>query len=283
MKTLVVSGGGSWGAFTVGRLLCKKENYDMAIGCSTGSLIAPFALLGRYELLSEAYSSIGNNDIFSINPFTDKGRFKIISAILRIVRKKLTLGEHQNLLKTIKKFYTPEIHKEIQESSKELYITVCSLTNKEEPTKYVRAKDFDYETFCMYMWASCAVPIVTNIVRIGDEEYVDGGTTEGVPLVFAVLKGGSTIDTYLHEVRIEKNERASFIADIFHLATRLWNVIRRSMRKDDLGAYLLDRYSSATVNLYYLPYELDASALFFNRDKMTEWVTKGFEHEMSVK
>lgn len=282
MKTLVVSGGGSWGAFTVGRLLVNKENYDMAIGCSTGSLIAPFALLGKYDLLKEAYSSINNEDIFNINAFNKKGKFNIFNALYRIITGKKTLGEHLPLFDLIKKYYTIDIHNEIINSNKNLYITVCNITNKKKSTEYISPKDHDYNTFIKYIWASCAVPVLTSIVNINDNEYVDGGTTEGVPLLYAVLKGAENIDVYLHETETLEKDKSSKITDIFHLLTRIIKVMRKEMRNDDLGAYYLDKYSNAKLNLKYLPYDLEKSPLYFNKDVMKSWIKSGINHENNI-
>lgn len=281
MKTLVVSGGGSWGAYTVGRMLANKIDYDMAIGCSTGSLIAPFALLGKYDLLKEAYSSIENTDIFNVSVFNKKGKFSLYKALYRIITGKKTLGEHLPLLSLIKKYYTLEIHNEIILSKKELFITVCNITNKYKSTEYISHRDHDYDTFIKYIWASCAVPLVTSIVTINDNEYVDGGTTEGVPLLFAVLKDAHDIDVYLHEPEIKKEDRSSKICDVFHLATRILTVIKREMRNDDVGAYYLDKYSTAKLNLKYMPNELEKSALYFNKDVMKHWIEQGTQYELN--
>lgn len=283
MKTLVVSGGGSWGAYTVGRMLVDKIDYDMAIGCSTGSLIAPFALLGKYDLLKDAYSSIDNNNIFNFNVFNKKGKFSIFKALYRIITGKKTLGEHLPLLDLIKKYYTIDIHNEILASKKELYITVCNITNQYKSTEYISPKDHDYDTFIKYIWASCSVPVVTSIVNINDNEYVDGGTTEGVPLLFAVLKGSEYIDVYLHEVEIKKDDKSSKICDIFHLFTRIINVLRREMRNDDLGAYYMDKYSTAKLNLKFMPKNLDKSPLYFNKQIMSLWIKEGEQYEFTIK
>ena len=57
-RALVISGGGSKGAFAVGvikRLLKEYPNlaFETYVGTSTGSLIAPLAAMGAYDLLEE--------------------------------------------------------------------------------------------------------------------------------------------------------------------------------------------------------------------------------------
>lgn len=281
MKALVISGGGSWGAFTVGRISFVKKEYDLAIGCSTGSLIAPFALLGKYDLLKEAYSSVNNESVFNVNPFNKKGHIKILNSLIRLIRGKRTLGENENLLKLIKKYYTLEIHNEILLSGKDFIVTVCNISKTPYSTKYVSIKDCGYDTFIKYIWASCSVPIVTSIVEINGEEYVDGGVTEGVPLSFILNKDPDEVDVYLHEID-KKQEKISFITDIFHFTTRLINIMRQEIRNDDLKKYNSNNDTSYKLSLKYIPKELPKSALFFDKELMTSWIKEGEEYECSL-
>ena len=68
MKSLVLSGGASKGAFTAGvvKYLLRERGmeFDMAVGNSTGSLVGGPALLGDYNYLSNIYTSVSNSDIF---------------------------------------------------------------------------------------------------------------------------------------------------------------------------------------------------------------------------
>lgn len=278
MKCLVVSGGGSWGAFTVGRMLAKKIDYDVAIGCSTGSLMAPFALLGKYDLLKDAYSDVDNSNIFSVNPFDSKGNLKILNAIFRIAIGKRTLGENKSLKDTILKYFTIDIYKEILATDKQLYVTVCNLNKQPQSTEYISIRDCDYETFCDYILASCSVPLVASIITINGNEYSDGGTLEGVPLSFVVNKGYKDIDVYLHEVYM-KFEQSTPVKNILHFMGRLFKLMRNEMRKDDLRKDFNDNVS---INLKYLPSEPNGHILVFNKDKMKQWIEDGYNYELKM-
>src|ERR1051325_98683 len=66
-RILVIGGGGSKGAFAVGaieQLLQSGIQYDAVIGCSTGSLIAPFVALGEIDTLVQMYSTVTTKDIY---------------------------------------------------------------------------------------------------------------------------------------------------------------------------------------------------------------------------
>ena len=67
MKALVMSGGGSKGAFAGGVaqfLIQEKENkYDIFVGTSTGSLMVTHLALGYLEDLKDIYTSVSQRSI----------------------------------------------------------------------------------------------------------------------------------------------------------------------------------------------------------------------------
>ena len=76
MRALVISGGGSKGAFAggVAQHLIEQEGkkYDMFLGTSTGSLLIPHLATGNIGKLYDIYTHVNQNSIFSINPFVIK-------------------------------------------------------------------------------------------------------------------------------------------------------------------------------------------------------------------
>ena len=73
---LVLSGGGSLGAYSAGLLVGwsasgTRPEFDVVTGVSTGALIAPFAFLGPDfdELLRREYTTITNDDLFTRRRF----------------------------------------------------------------------------------------------------------------------------------------------------------------------------------------------------------------------
>lgn len=75
-KALVISGGGSKGAFAggVAQYLMKKEKkeYDLFLGTSTGSLMVSHLAIGMLDELKELYTNVNQESIFSNNPFKIK-------------------------------------------------------------------------------------------------------------------------------------------------------------------------------------------------------------------
>src|SRR5437868_3035350 len=67
-RALVVSGGGSKGAFAIGvikRLFDEfpELEFDIFVGTSTGSLIVPFIAMDELDFLEKMYTSVHTDDI----------------------------------------------------------------------------------------------------------------------------------------------------------------------------------------------------------------------------
>jgi predicted acylesterase/phospholipase RssA len=275
----VISGGGSMGAFTVGRLKKLDKNYDLIIGCSTGSLIAPLAILGEWDRLEEAYTSVTQESIFNVNPFNKKGNIKMFNTVWRIITGKKTIGETKNLRKLIEKNFTIEDYNKIRNLRKDVIVTVCNIRKKEDSIEYKSILDCDYEEFLNYIWASCNVPIVTSLLETKEGSYVDGGLVEVTPLqhIFSFNEKPENIDCFVHS---EKSNKVIYgrIRNIFHLIGRSISVLRNEITKDDIliGSKLSEKYGSK-LNLYYLPYKLTNNALIFNKQEMKRWVKEGYD------
>ena len=72
-RALVISGGGSKGAFAGGiaRYLIEEKHRDYQIfaGTSAGSLLIPLLALGEVERIKAVFTTIEQHHIFSICPF----------------------------------------------------------------------------------------------------------------------------------------------------------------------------------------------------------------------
>ena len=107
MKALVISGGGSKGAFAggVAQYLIEeqKNNYDMFLGTSTGSLLISQLANNKINRAYEMYTQVNQHTIFDVNPFNikQKGNREYVSinyfnTIWQFIRRKRTFGESRN-------------------------------------------------------------------------------------------------------------------------------------------------------------------------------------------
>ena len=119
MRALVISGGGSKGAFAGGvaqyLLDVEKNEYDIFIGTSTGSLLVSHLALRKIDEIKTVYTSVTQSSIFSNCPFVVKNkdgvetiRINHLHVILSFFKKAKTFGESLNLKKLIKKTITEE-------------------------------------------------------------------------------------------------------------------------------------------------------------------------------
>jgi predicted acylesterase/phospholipase RssA len=146
MKALVISGGGSKGAFAGGiaeyLISTCGLKYDLFVGCFTGSLLLPHLAIGKVDKIKEIYTSVTQKDIFSINPFhirkTESGYATSINQIntLRTFLKGCpTFGETENLRSLIKRSITNEDFETISRLNKKVIFTVSNLT--EQTVEYI--------------------------------------------------------------------------------------------------------------------------------------------------
>ena len=73
MRALVISGGGSKGAYAggVAQYLIQEEGrkYDLFLGTSTGSLLVPHIAAGKIDKIHEVFTNVRQKNIFSVDPF----------------------------------------------------------------------------------------------------------------------------------------------------------------------------------------------------------------------
>ena len=164
MRALVISGGGSKGAFAGGvaqyLIEHEKREYDMYLGTSTGSLLIPLLANNRVEKAYEMYTNVTQRKIFSNNPFIvrkkgDKEYVAInyMNVLWQLLKRKRTFGESKNLRKQIRKHFLEEDFDLIRATGKEVVVTVSNLSKNR--VEYKSIMDFDYEDFCDWLWMSC--------------------------------------------------------------------------------------------------------------------------------
>ncbi|MEK6878276.1 MAG: patatin-like phospholipase family protein [Nanoarchaeota archaeon] len=276
MKVAVIGGGGAWGAYTVGKMTAMDKEYDILIGCSTGSLISPLASLRKWDKLIEAYSNVSQENVFNVNPFDKNGKLKKLQSAWRIIKGEKTIGETCNLRKLIKRYFTEQIYNLIKNKHKEVIVTVCNLSDKEKRTEYKSINDYSYEEFVDYIWASANIPFISSLVYTKEGIFVDGGVTETLPLIKAIELGAKEIDCFIHRVEFETDKRKD-IKNSLHLLGRLFNVSREEISYNDIltGKQKSELLKDVNINFYYLPYQLSKYSHIFEPEEMRKWIELG--------
>ncbi|WP_299213083.1 patatin-like phospholipase family protein [uncultured Dokdonia sp.] len=291
MRALVISGGGSKGAFGggVAQYLMEElgHTYDLYIGTSTGSLLISHLALGKIQKIKEVYTSVNQSSIFSHCPFNTKkdkwGQEQIginhWSVLRNFSRGSKTFGESHNLRELIGRFLTREEFEELQAGPKDIVVTVSNLSLHE--TEYKSIKEVTYEDFCDWIWISCNYIPFMSLVKKDGCEYADGGFGSMVPIKEAVDRGATEIDVIILETEVTYyNSLPS--KNVFSLLTNLHSFMIDRIEKQNItiGKFAANN-KDAIINLYYTPIVLTTNSLVFNKEKMAQWWERGFIYAAS--
>jgi NTE family protein len=287
MKAIVISGGGSKGAFAggVAQYLIEeqKKEYDMFLGTSTGSLIAPLLGLDNVPKLKEIYTSVNQRSIFSINPFIIRKKKGItfvsinyFNVFKQQIKGKRTFGETKKLRKLIKLKFTKVEFTRLKASGKEVVVTVTNLTKNK--VEYKSIKDHEYEDFCDWIWISCNyVPFMSLVTKNGDE-YADGGFGCIVPIHEAIKRGATEIDAIILETELGVSDK-KLGRNPFSLMVNLFSFLIDQVERHDINIGKLSaKFRDVKLNLYFTPTKLTDNSLIFNKKQMAEWWEEGFHH-----
>ncbi|WP_290700227.1 patatin-like phospholipase family protein [Lacinutrix sp.] len=285
MRALVISGGGSKGAFAggVAQYLIEQEGreYDMFLGTSTGSLLVPHLASNDIGKLYDVFTHVNQHSIFSINPFVIKkknGReyvsINYFNTLLQFIKRKRTFGESKSLKRLIKKSFTLEEYNRIREEKEDVVVTVANLSKNR--TEYKSINDFSYEEFCDWIWISCNYIPFMSLVKRNGFEYADGGLGCVVPIREAINRGATEIDAIILESEnLEYNKVLG--KNPFSLMINLFGHLLDQVERGDITiGKLAALHNNVTLNLYYTPTKLTENSLIFNKSLMEQWWMQGF-------
>ena len=286
-KALVISGGGSKGAFAggVAQYLMKNKNkdYDMLLGTSTGSLMVSHLALGMVDELKEIYTSVDQKAIFSNSPFRIRSVHgeKVISIRHRntfwnFLNGRKTFGESKNLRKLISNTITKDMYDEIRKLNKEVVVTVSNLTANQ--IEYKSILECEYEDFCDWIWGSCNYVPFMSLLEKDHCQYADGGFGSLIPIREAIARGATEVDAIILATEVTQMNRLpaknpfSLMMDTFDFM--LENVERHNITIGKLSA----KQHNVKLNLYYTPTVLTTNSLVFDKEKMKKWWKSGYKY-----
>ncbi|WP_282122314.1 patatin-like phospholipase family protein [Algibacter mikhailovii] len=285
MKALVISGGGSKGAYAggVAQYLIEEEGreYDMYLGTSTGSMLIPHLAAGKIEKIHQVFTNVNQRNIFSVNPFVIHKKenreyvsIDFLNSLWQFIKMKRTFGESKSLRRYLKKHFSYEEYELIRASSEDVVVTVSNLSKN--MVEYKSIKDFSYDEFCDWMWISCNYIPFMSLVKKDGFEYADGAFGCVVPIREAILRGATEIDAIIlesesmtyHKV-LGKNPFSLMINLFGHLLDQV-------ERSDILIGKLAAKNKNVKLNFYYTPSRLTENSLIFNKKLMTSWWQQGY-------
>jgi predicted patatin/cPLA2 family phospholipase len=288
-KALVISGGGSKGAFAGGvaeyLLKEKKNTYDIFLGTSTGSLMVSHLALGEIDALKTIYTGVNQRSIFNINPFriTNKNGVTIVNirhsaTLLSFLKGSKTFGESKNLRKLITKKITKDIYDTILKEKKEVVVTISNFTANR--IEYKSIQEHSYEDFCDWIWGSCNYIPFMSLLEKNGYQYGDGGFGCLIPIREAIERGAKVIDAIILETEITQINRMP-AKNPFSLLLTIQEFMMEHVEKHNITIGKLSaKQNNVELNLYYTPTVLTTNSLVFDRKKMSKWWDSGYEYAM---
>lgn len=316
-RIMVISGGGAKGAWGGGiaQALYEKKGYEYktVLGTSTGSLLAPFITINAYDDLRTGYTSVTDNDIFTVKPFKTKGKkrgqIRPLNAIFRIITGQRSLGSTMKLRKTIKQFFTEQHFEQIINSPDSLEFIPTVVNMNRSITEFKSSKEYDYEDMVNWMWASSNQPVFMTLYRRKEkgrshpEYYVDGGLKDYVPIDEAINLARKyqidSIDVIIHG-RDYPEEDPLKRMKVIKALTRTISIFNNDVKENDITkATLLHRFGALykqikencegtgrtpegqkVINIYFMPdatAKVVSNALLFDKQEMTTLWKQGYD------
>ncbi len=225
-NALVISGGGSKGAFSVGVIKdlmnIYQLDFDVLVGTSTGALIVPLVALGELGKLEQLYTTVTDEQI--LVKYNIGKRLNTHSIF--------TAGP---LSEKIDALYTDDYFKRLQQSGKEIYLTTTCLQTEElvvfttaqdpvESSYYKVRKIVSADQFRRAVLASSSQPVFMPPVKVNktvpgesfpEHQFVDGGVREYAGLGIAIDAGADEIFTIIHSgknVKQDNGEQTSLFS-----------------------------------------------------------------------
>lgn len=288
MRALVISGGGSKGAYAggVAHYLIREQQhkYDLFLGTSTGSLLLPHLATGDLNKLYDIYTSVEQHHIYSVNPFTIRKEdnreyvgINYLNSLWQFIKRKRTFGESKNLKKLIRKNITPADFELAKSSVTDLVVTVSNLTKN--VVEYKSIKDFDYDDFMEWIWISCNFAPFMSLVEKDGYEYADGGFGCLVPIREAIRRGATEIDAVILES--ENMEYKKVLGrNPFSLLLNLLSFMMDQTERHNIveGKLAAVARENVSLNLFYTPSKLTENSLIFNKKLMKSWWKQGYTY-----
>jgi len=245
-RALVISGGGSKGAFAVG-VLKKLFNefpgldFDILVGTSTGSLIVPLVAVDDMDSLEKLYTEQKTENIVLEGRLGDR-------------LADVSIFDASPLKKLLGKNYTDQKYGAIIATGKKLFFTTTCLQNGQlvvfttsdtagYPANYEVKKIVNAEHFRQAVLASACQPVFMQPVKVnislsGNPEqhfqYVDGGVREYAGIQMAIDNGATEIFTILLSPEKEAGGDNEELTDLFSILRKTIDIFTDDVGKNDL-------------------------------------------------
>lgn len=284
MRALVISGGGSKGAFAGGvaeyLIMNQGKKYDLYVGCSVGSIMINHIALGNISRLKDVFTNITNKDVFNISPFIikkHKDEFDVkinhFNTFRSFLKGGTTFGESKRLRRLLQKTHTVEDFEKLKATTKMIF-TVSNLT--QQCVEYKDISECTYEDYIDWMWASANYVPFMSLVEKNGCQYADGGFGSHVPIRCAIEAGATEIDVIVMDSEKITAELQMFTNPFQSLMGAFKFMSNQIGMKDVLIGILKSTHAKINLKIWFCPETLTDNPLFFNPIEMKKWWELGY-------
>lgn len=254
-RALVISGGGSKGAFAIGVLkelfaTYPQLDFDIYVGTSAGSLVAPLASINQMETLERIYTTISNKDLFIEGNIVDKlGETSLfdVTPAWKIIQKNYPDSSYDQLLATGKKVFLTTACLQ----TNELNIFTNDASSVSKPVGYKVVQTINANHFRRAMLASACEPVFMPPIQVGRDvpgaanpefQYVDGGIIEYIGVQMAIDAGATEIFAILLSPAGHEKVKPQF-TNLLDILGSTVDILTAEVGKNDLA--ITDQYAIA--------------------------------------
>jgi len=229
MNSLILSGGGSFGAFEAGVLyhIFHKKQFDKCLGTSVGALNCLLMAQAYLNKSPEIFKTLWIEKIKSNKQIYKKNRFKYIS-----FRPPYNFDPLKFLLKEVIDF------EKIIKMEKEIVLSTVDLITGKSVTISNHDKDLTPKDLLNAAIASCSVPPLFPPVIFKNKILVDGGIRDNAP-VSSIIQSWE-LDSILiilcnnKDLEYEKREYEG----LFEISDRVINIMMNEITNNDISIVL---------------------------------------------
>lgn len=266
---LILEGGGMRGIFTTGVLDAFIENkitFDNVVGVSAGACHGCSYVSNQYKRgFNVSISYLKDKRYCSFHSLITTGDLFGSDFIYNEIPNKLNIIDNDYFKKSKTKF--------------EVVVTNCK-TGKPE---YMEVKDLKKDA--LYVRASSSLPFLSRIVKINEEEYLDGGLSDSIPLEYFLNKGinkNVLILTRPLKYRKSPNKYTRLIKFRYkNYPNLIKNMLERHENYNKTIDFIEGMESKGKVFVIRPPHALEIGRIEKNYNKLEESYKLGYEAGLS--
>ncbi|MEO6455629.1 MAG: patatin-like phospholipase family protein [Ginsengibacter sp.] len=296
-RALVVSGGGSKGAFAVGvlkDLVAKFPNldFDIFVGTSAGSIIVTLASLKQYALLEEIYTTTNTIDIlqkFNLTERINESSLFDVNRTLDLIERHYPKAKFDQLLASNKKVFLTTTC--LQTGELTVFATDANSIN---PKDYTVTQINGVDHYRRAVLASCCIPVFMPPIKVNihagpdatrDLQYADGGVLEYAGVQMAIDAGATEIFVILlNPGKVKPRRTDEPFAGLFDILLRTIDLFGVDVGKNDV--LLTQEFNAALTYINAVKEKMVNAGI--SRDQVDEHFRLGagsnpFEDKMPLK